>query len=90
MESLGNLEKGEEVEMQEMGEKPEKEEKEEKGEKAIKLHKDWDGEVQKELYRLRRELRKRDREVRDLREALVKERDYSYRKERGQGMKVCG
>ena len=79
MKNLGKQEKGEEEEKREKGEKPEKGEK---GEKKIKLRKDWDGEVQRELYRLRKELRKRDREVKDLREALAKERDFSHRKKK--------
>ena len=47
-----------------------------------KLSPDWDTATQRELFDLKRQLKKKEREVKGLKRALCEERDRVYRRER--------
>ena len=47
-----------------------------------KLNPDWDAATQRELFFLKTELKKKEKEVKGLKRALCEERDRVYRRER--------
>ena len=51
-------------------------------EKKVEEKPDWDSAVQRELFDLKRNIKKKERQIEDLKTELARERDRMYRKDR--------